>query len=442
MSLLSLPTGPAARAATPSPLRTADPGFLSRALNRPAARRLAAAAVLAFAVYSLARVGSHASKNLLGDWGVYYRAGIAMRHDRPIYTVDEGPMLTFKNAPVVAVLAESLSAVPLVPARVLSLAIDLALLAALMAAALRLVDLDPRDQWLRGWIALAAYVLVLPYVLLQLYTGQTTVLFVALTVFAFHLAVRDRPWAAGLAIAGAICLKLVPVCVVPYFLYNKRPVAALAATALGLAVLLAVPAVWVGWDANAALLAGWPAHLRDTEIPSQVWRLQNQSVLAELARLLSPTAYHVNVESWEIGRVRSVWLATGLAAAALLYAFVHRTRRDPSARAAHLALLLIYMTVFNPLAWRYNFLALAVPYAVVLATLRRSPRDRLTWAFLAASAALTFTPYHAQVYGARLAGALSLAAAVVVSRRRPAEVGPSLERVPPLRSGPSCAVEA
>ncbi|QOV89385.1 glycosyltransferase family 87 protein [Humisphaera borealis] len=412
---------------TPLPASGASAGLLfdarfrlgiARAAGLSIPRQVATILLIAFLTYSAIRVGLHASKDMLGDWGVYYRAGIAMREHRPIYTLEEGPMLTFKNAPIIAVAAETLSMVPVTAARILFLASDFIVLAALMAMVSRLAAYVPVSKWVPAWIALVSLVLVLPYLMLQLYTGQTTVIFLGFTVLAFYLAVHDRPWAAGAALAIAICLKVVPLCFVPYLLFTPRPRQALASLLLSLAALLALPALSVGWDSNATLIAQWPAHLRDTEIPSQAWRLQNQSMFAEMARTLSSTGYHINVVSWDIHSVRFAWLGLSILSAAVLYAFVYKTRQNPWARATHLALLIIYMTIFNPLAWRYNYLALAVPYVVVLTALCHSPRDRLTWVLLASAVVLTFTPYHAQIYGARLAGAMMLMAAVIRSFQR------------------------
>jgi len=390
---------------------TASP--VDRFLNHPGTRRVAMIVLLLFMTYFVIRVGRQAYTKLPGDWGVYYSAGIAMRERLPIYTLERGPMLTFKNAPVVALAAVPLGSLPRPVARIASLLIDFTLLTALMYLVTRLIFFNAPPKWPHAWVALAGCLLVYPFLLLQLSAGQTTVLFLACTVAGFYLAVRNHPTTAGLALALAICLKLVPLCFVPYLLFTPRPVRAIASTILCSAGLLLLPALWIGWQANAALLAQWPVHLRETNIPAQVWRLQNQGVLGQLARRLSITDYGINVASWDLASVRSLWLTLSVIFAGLLYAFVWRTRRDPHARATHLALLMTFMTIFNPLAWRYNFLALAIPYAVVVASILRRPHDRLTLILAVGSALFTPANYDAQIYGARLTGAVLLTAAVV-----------------------------
>jgi len=376
-------------------------------------RLLAVALLAGFIVYSFIRVGTHAYKQMPGDWGVYYRAGDAMRQRLPIYTLEAGPLLTFKNAPVVALAAAPLSMLPRSVARMVSLLVDIVLLTGMMALALRLIDPGQRLVWLHMWIAMGALVFCYPYLFAQLYSGQTTVLFLASTVAGFYLAVHNRPRLAGLALSLGICLKLVPLCFIPYLLFVSRPARAITWTMLCTLALLLIPALWVGWEANALLLVEWPRHLRDTDLPEQVWRLQNQSVFSQLMRLLTDTSYEINFASLAVETVRKIWLTVSLLGAAVLYVFIYFTRHHAGALATHLALLLTYMTLFNPLAWRYNFLALAVPYAVVLAGLFRRPEDRMTLILLVGSCAFVTTPAHSQIYGARFIGASLLVAAVL-----------------------------
>ena len=93
----------------------------------------------------------------------------------------------------------------------------------------------------------------------------------------------------------------------------------------------------------------------------------------------------------------------------------------------HFSLLLIYMTLFNPLAWRYNFIALLIPYYFILHTaVHHAAQRRTLIRMLAIAYVLTTLPLAVhglpwldifQVYSARVWGTLIVAAAVIVAWR-------------------------
>jgi hypothetical protein len=104
-------------------------------------------------------------------------------------------------------------------------------------------------------------------------------------------------------------------------------------------------------------------------------------------------------------------------------------RRPGSARRdnAMLAMSLIFMTVCNPLGWKFNSVALVFPYLFLLASIVESKADRRGLvALLIASVVLASVkpwivgngPYHAfQTLGGRFWGAIALAAGVVLASR-------------------------
>lgn len=386
--------------------------------------------------------------NATGDWAVYYRAGQAMAHRQPIYTLEHGELLTFKNAPVIALLVAPLTLLPAYVARFIWFAGDLALLGLIFAICRRL--LPAKSRIVQYWIALGAWALTDRFIMFQLGAGTNAVLYIALSLAACYSIVRGRPVTAGAALAAAVFLKLVPICLLPYFLLHRRPVTAFtsfAGTSIALALL---PAMWVGWDANRQMLTQWPQHLRDTETPEQNARPTNQSIYAALSRLIGPklagdrpvpgrtpsaiAKYRPHLY-FTGSQVHTLWLALSIITAIALYLFLWRTRPETglpdSASAAthamHFSLLLIYMTLFNPLAWRYNFIALLIPYYFILHTAlhHSAPRRKLIW-ILAIAYVLTTLPLAVhglpwldifQVYSARVWGTLLVAAAVIVAWR-------------------------
>ena len=182
--------------------------------------------------------------NFGGDWAVYYRAGEAMAHRQPIYTLEHGELLTFKNAPVIALMVAPLTVLPSYVARFIWFMGDLALLWVIFAICRRL--LPTRSAAVQAWIAIGAWALTDRFIMFQLGAGTNAVLYIALSLGACYSIVRGRPITAGMALSAAVFLKLVPICLLPYLLMHRRPMAALGSFIIASIVLALLPAVWWG----------------------------------------------------------------------------------------------------------------------------------------------------------------------------------------------------
>ena len=436
---------------------TPRPDPLPVALESPVAKGIGGGLAVVFAIGVLLALVHQCREhypllNNEGDWAVYYRAGAAMAHRLPIYTLEHGELLTFKNAPVVALLIAPLTLLPPFAARAVWFMGDLGLFACIFVLCQWILPAGDgrRGRQMRAWVGLGTWFLVDRFLMFQLGAGTNAALYIALCIAACWWAARGRAAAAGAALAGAVFLKVVPICLLPYLLLHRRPAIGLASFATTAVALALLPAAWIGWDANRQLLAEWPRHLRDTDSPAQNARPTNQSILALISRTIGPEQFgrdgkdpaalrpteryrpHIYLSA---ATVQRVWLALGVAVAAALCALLWRTRpsaatipaRNAATNAMHISLLLIYMTLFNPLAWRYNFIALLVPYYFVLNTIWHHPGRRKPLAWMVATAyVLIWVPMSVrgmpwldafQIYGARAWGTLVLAAAVGVAWR-------------------------
>ncbi|HEY2587018.1 MAG TPA: glycosyltransferase family 87 protein [Tepidisphaeraceae bacterium] len=399
---------------------------------RPAIRITLLALTLAFLAYASVRVVHHQRPHPSpfhdlnqygdGDWGVYYRAGLAMRLRRPLYTLEHGPLLTFKNPPAVALLIAPLSVLPVGLARWIWFVGDLLLLALLYRLAARVVFNRDDPPALRAVLIAGAVFLSLHYITDELFAGTTSLLYLLLTVGSFVWANEDKPLRAGAALALAVCLKVVPLAFLPWLALSRRPGRSLASFAVTLAILSLLPALWVGPSRNFELLRQWPRHLANTEVHVQELRPTNQSLNAMLTRLLTPGVpglHRANIASISPRAAHALWLAATCALGAALYGWILLQRRKHRLDAAAvLSLLLLYMTLCNPLAWRYTYVATGIPILYCLHTLARRPKaTRLILALLAASYLLHFAPELLQAFSARFWGAVALAGAVMLSRR-------------------------
>jgi len=409
----------------------------SRIAAHPAVRIALILLGLAFFVYASVRVvhhqqrAGHGSSTFHdlnqygdGDWGVYYRAGLAMRLRLPIYTLEHGPLLTFKNPPAVALLIAPLSTLPVGWARWIWLVGDLICLVLIYRVAARVIFSPDDSGPLRAALMAGAIFLSSHYVLDELFSGTTSLLYLLSTVAAFVWAKEDKPIRAGAALGLAVCLKVVPLAFLPWLVLCRRPGRSVSSFAATLAVLLLLPAAWVGPSRNWALLRQWPQHLAHTEIKVQDYRPTNQSLSAMLTRTFTPAPdlpglYHVNIASLSPRVAHAIWFACSCLIGGLIYAWIllQRHRERPYSAAA-LSLLLLFMTLCNPLAWRYTYIALGIACLYVLRALARGMRPyRPIIALLAASYLLHFAPESLQALSARFWGAVALAAAVVLASR-------------------------
>jgi len=401
----------------------------TEAENKQRNRRWAiylAVGISIFTGYFLVRVSSQAIDVPVGDWGVYYRAGEALLAGQSPYSLQYGPCLTFKNAPIVATAIVPLAMLPPLLARWIWCLLDVALVGLIVWLGVRIVEGDGNIRAKTWWLAWGAAGLSIRYIMNQMHAGSTTTLWVALILGAFYLMQRGRMFAAGGVLAMAIAWKLVPICFVPYLLLRRRATLGFAGLLLAGGAMFIVPVALLGWNQNINVHALWPEHLTSTEIPKQVWRIQNQSVYAQLSRLLAPSTYGSQMADWPREQVRNLWLVVSCTTAAILYGafwLTNRRRGRETHPCVHLAMLLIYMTVCNPLAWRYNFVALIFPYFLVLYGLSEGgPHRRLRIGLLVAGFVLASFPSHGpwpieslHAAGDRLWGTLLLGIAVVLT---------------------------
>lgn len=410
---------------TPQEHRT--PAFseqVARVVAQSAIRVTLFVLALVFFTYASVRVVHYQIKDTSrlgdGDWGVYYRAGRAMRLKLPLYTLEHGPLLTFKNPPTVALLIAPLSLLPIGLARWVWLVGDLFFLIVIYRLASRVIFIGDDPPVLRRLLIAGAVFLSLHYILDELFAGTTSLFYISMTIAAFVWACENKPIRAGAALGLAICLKVVPLAFVPWLLLSPRPVRSCSSLLATLVLLAFLPAVWVGPDRNWELLQHWPVHLAKTEIHEQEYRPTNQSLNAMLTRLLTRGVARMrrtNLASLSPRTVHALWLGMSALLGAAVYGWIvlqtSRGRRDDGAA---LSLLLLFMTLCNPLAWRYTYVAVGVPFLYVLHALARGIKPhRMILLLLALAYLLHFAPEFMQALSARFWGAVALAVAVIVA---------------------------
>lgn len=189
---------------------------------------------------------------------------------------------------------------------------------------------------------------------------QTHPLFLMLTVLALYLAERDRPIAAGAALAAACAVKITPGVLLVYWLVGARRRAALWFVLLSVAIAAATVAV-----------VGLPLTLDYVQSMRRVSNVllvsfNNQSLAAWLAYSGSMGSELIN---WRILPLAPALKAVCLLASVASIAFAGWMSRRKESSGSAVALALIGMTVFSPIAWTHYFLAL-IPAVMVLTNTR------------------------------------------------------------------------
>ncbi len=266
---------------------------------------------------------------------------------------------------------------------------------------------------------------------------QNVNMFLLLAVLAgCWLLRRRRDAAAGFVVGLAACVKVTPALLLVYFAYKKRWRTLLGAAAAALVCLLLLPAACYGWSENLAHLESWNravvgSFLAHGRVDSMYGNL---SVTALVNRLFSRTGnfdYGVTVTLIELPATARNLLRTGLSLAILLALFWTcrgrvEPRRRPLAFAAEIAMVQIVMLLLSGISWKAHYVAMLLPYTVLLAWLadaRNTGPRRAVAALLIASAALCtltgdiLTPMganYAEALGAITLGAAAAGAALLL----------------------------
>jgi hypothetical protein len=302
------------------------------------------------------------------DFGAYYRAGGAVARGQTPYRVDaHGPLGVYPYAPAYAYLFAPLSYLDYFWACRLWLAVNWLITLAGVALARELV-LGPRreERWPITLLALAP---TAAYFWANVRVGQVgTLMLLACLAWAVCRR-RGWPFVGGLALAAACALKLAPGLLVVY-LALRRELRGLAGVVVGGLALFLLPAVWAGAAGTVRLHGEWIRHTAATHVAAQTFRPGNQSLLAQLARLPAVSDGHTLYSQDNLDTLYRLYpfLVLGLGVGLFLWIV-----RDAGATAAlpvaerwrqenlHYALLLIFLTLAHPRAWRCNLVALLVP---------------------------------------------------------------------------------
>jgi hypothetical protein len=280
------------------------------------------------------------------DFEVYWKAASRAAVAEPLYRDSDGHFV-FKYLPAFAVLAMPLASVARDTAEIVWFAGSVVLLVVLVALAIRLPA--ERRKSVR-WLATATVILFAKFYAHELVLGQVNILFAVIAVAMLLSIKHGRELAAGALVVLAIVIKPYAVLFLPW-LAARRQLASMASSALGLVVVLLLPASMYGWDGNIALHQEWWRTVTETTAPN-LSVYDNVSLAAMFFRWVGPGDL-------------SARLAYGAAAILLaVAALVFLWRRGIAfPEGLEGAVLLTLMPLLSPQGWDYVFL-IATPAIV------------------------------------------------------------------------------
>jgi hypothetical protein len=202
----------------------------------------------------------------------------------------------------------------------------------------------------------------------NLWWGQVNLVVLLLVVLAMLAHQRGLAIPGGIALGSAVAIKLAPVALIPYFLW-KRNWRLAAATVVTLGIVVGVTLL-VGWGPR------W-AQYYDFLGPSGrgTALVNNQTLNGMLLRLWRPDLNGYPIGSPPAGFV-PVWYALNILVVGLMLAVLRRIRSgDPLMIWAELAVVLVVLSLVQPIAWFAHHVAaiVAIVVAVRLARQRALP---------------------------------------------------------------------
>ena len=311
----------------------------------PAARR----ALLLFVVAAaLVFIFHERVTRKMPDLAVYWTAAVRARTAEPLYRADD-QHYQFKYLPAFAVLAIPLGMLPPDAAKTAWLIASVALVIALLALSVHLLPERRRRVWL---LVTATLVVMGKFYAHEIVLGQMNSPFAVVVVLA-ALALRDgAEGRGGLLVALAIVIKPYAVLFLPW-LAGRRRLPSVAAAAVGLAAILALPAAIYGVAGDIALHRAWWRTVADSTAPNLA-NADNVSVAALAAKWLGPGATAAAAAA-------ALGLALLVVAAAVFLRRAGVKRPEP----LEASLLLTLIPLLSPQGWDYVFLV-ATPAVVLL----------------------------------------------------------------------------
>jgi hypothetical protein len=295
------------------------------------------------------------------DFEVYWTAAARALEAAPLYRAADGHY-QFKYLPAFAVLTAPAALLPLAAAKAAWFIASAALLPTLIWLALAILPQRHRPGWVVGLVVI---VVMGKFYGHELVLGQVNILFGVIATTAVLLLRYGHDATAAALFVAAIAVKPYAIIFLPWLALTRGRRATIASL-IGVAVLVALPAIVYGPSQTVALHVDWWRTVSESTAPN-LTNNDNVSVAGMFAKWLGA------------GRVASM-LTLGLTALLLLgtgFAIL-KGRLVRNHEALEGALLLTLIPLLSPQGWDYVFLV-ATPAVALFANHDRDLPGTLRW---------------------------------------------------------------
>lgn len=413
------PPGPLHQAVKP-PVRKEKRTLTELARASLTGWNMAATLVVAMIAFSVAPLWNHFHGFQNKDYNLWYWTGRTILQGGGIYPTDHRPF-PFMYPPACA----SMLAIGTIAGETPFVFGLLLLNSAAWIGSILLAVYLATGKTLRQnpFLYLVPTLVTVPFVHDMYLLGQPNLLLLLCMLSGFAFLRLRLPWLAGACIALAAAIKAFPILAIGYLVYRRQAKATLATIAtLGL-LLIVLPMPMRGVDGAWHDLKTWTRGMllkydKDTiaQRPERSYSFKNQSLIALSNRLFrsipadgeAKDGWQINVASLGFKEVNAIIGSVSLAICGFYLLMMPRSRqRTDRTDAIEMAMLLLMIIAFNPLAFDYSYVWLLYPVAMLLQLFveaRAGSRERKVllasfWAMLLTlSLALPFRRT-AQAYG-------------------------------------------
>jgi alpha-1,2-mannosyltransferase len=287
----------------------------------------------------------------------------------------------------------------------------------------------------RRWIAVGVVLVAARFLLADLQFGNVNAFVLWLSIAAIVLDYKGRNVLAGLALAGAVSVKVVPAVFLVYFFVRRRYRVA-AWTGVWLVALNLAPLVFEPHDLARAWASYFDTGVRG-KLTSRLAQPDNQSLWGAFNRAID----------LPLARIKFVWAACSIVLAAVA-AWVTREVRGKRAggQAGAASLFFLLGLLVSPGSWVVHYVAVLLPMSYLFAAGVMGPSRPRAYAIVFIAANLIFTVSGwwrstvrlsiGQSWFVVASGLLFLTLAALVLADRRAEEAPEIAKESGVRRGP------
>lgn len=286
------------------------------------------------------------------DFGTFYDAAVAVAGRTDPYGASEG---AYFYPPTFAFFFRLFTWLPKAGASLLWLTCKLALAISSLGAVYGLIHGQRMSESVRRWLIIGITLVAARFILADLQYGNVNIVVIWLSLMAIVLDFRGKSLLAGLALAAAISIKVVPAVFLIYFIVSGRFRAVLW-TAIWLLALNLLPFAVSPHFFREPWASYLAAGVHD-KLGSRLAQPDNQSLWGALNRALELS----------FSQARRIWIACSAAFTAVAAWVAFRSRRKEFVyQVGAAALFFLLGLLVSPGSWVVHYAAVLLPMSYLL----------------------------------------------------------------------------